>query len=171
MEKTALSVALGRNLKNIRLLRGLSAENIADMIGITLDSVYKYERGERDMTIAFKYRAAEAIGCNPQEFEDGLDRLGTRGQPIRKPMRVTSQVTHDNLRWMASEWDGDVDALVTFAAMVARWPKDQRRELYMQANIQNDRLIAEGIIDPADQPAGMDEMRQANGALYAEGDV
>lgn len=168
MQKTTFSVALGRQLRTVRMIHGLSAGQLSELVGITEDNVYKYERGERAMTIEFKYRCADALQCSPQEFEYGLDRRNNESLPgLRRPMHVTSPETHDNLCWLGSEWDGDVDALITFAAMVARWPVEKRRELYMQAVIQNDIMISSGELDAADQPAGMDAMKQSLGHLYA----
>lgn len=169
MQKNPFTQALGRNLTNIRTLRGLTVENLADLLDVSIDAVYKYERGDRVMTIPFKYYAAEKIGCNPQEFEDGLDRLDDPDL-LRKPMKITSDATHKNLRWLATEFDGDVDALVVFAVMVARWPLAKRRDFFLQATISNDEMLASGELDPADQPAGMAYMQRCIGDLYAAGE-
>lgn len=164
MTPTPFSRRLGENLKNIRLILRISAEDVADRLGVSTDAIYKYERGERQMTIEFKYKAAAALGINPQNFEDNLT-----GEPLpalRHELRTMSPDESRIMRWLASTWDGNVKAMITFIGLLAAMPKEHRREIYMQGIILRDKLLASGELTPEQLPAGMAEMEEALGKLY-----
>lgn len=51
-----------RNIKRIRLAKGISQEALADIAGLHRTYVGAVERGERNITLINAYRIAEALG-------------------------------------------------------------------------------------------------------------
>lgn len=159
---------LGQNLKNARERRGLSVQYVADHMDFCKDTVYKYEAGKREMLVKTLVRASVMLNANYETLLAGLKMDGSE-QYAGKEFNVLAPETSKLLMNLATNWDGNIDALMVFAAMVAAWPEEVRRELYMQATITTDQLIADGIISPADLPPGMDFMQSEIGNLYGKG--
>lgn len=167
MKPTDFSRRMGENLKHQRTLMGLSAAELSEKIGLSVDSVYKMERGEVSMSIELKHKCARILGCNPQTFEDGLDLdEGETLPPLKHVIRQTDKTVRKILRKLSSEWDGDIKALVIYMGMIAALPPEERREIYMQGVIVRDRLLADGKIKREDLPDGMDYMEEQLGGLY-----
>lgn len=50
---------LGNNLKGIRVKKGLSQENVADMLGITQPAIAKYEKGLVTISVSNLYKLSK----------------------------------------------------------------------------------------------------------------
>jgi transcriptional regulator with XRE-family HTH domain len=67
---------LGRNLRSVRLAKGLSQEAFADMLRIHRTYVGGLERGERNVTLKTVERIAIALGVDASDLlaETGRNR-------------------------------------------------------------------------------------------------
>ena len=167
MKANDFSRRMGQNLKQQRNLMGLSVAQLSEKIGITPDAVYKMERGELRMDIEFKLRCAKILNCSPQTFEDGLDLDdGEQLPPLKGPLRRIDNTVRQILRKLSSEWEGNVKALIIFAGMIAAFPPEERREIYMQGILTRDRLLKEKKIKAEDLPPEMEYMEGELGGLY-----
>ncbi len=160
-DKEILSV-LGSNLRRLRERRGLSALQVAYMLDISPDAVRKYERGERDPGIANIIRAKNSIHFNIMTIFSGLLDETEGGREYNNLSARCSRIMH----WLATDWDGDIEALVLFMGLVASFPEDQRRELYMEACLMKDSLLASGRLSPCDIPEDIEYMEEKIGSLY-----
>lgn len=116
MDKTRAQI-LGENLKRIRQLKGYSRKELADVIGVNVDAIGKYEKGQRepplekiiklatflDVTIAdltgenpsferdiiFEYRYKRAIQLTNIDSFDPTVELADGGIKIFIPYKVT----------------------------------------------------------------------------------
>jgi transcriptional regulator with XRE-family HTH domain len=61
----ALQIVVGRNIRRLRLARGLSQEDLADEIGVHRTYMGGVERGERNLTLRSLERLAERLGVSP----------------------------------------------------------------------------------------------------------
>lgn len=156
---------LGQNLADLRDRRGLSAANIGEMLGITADAVRKYERGDRELGIVRLVRTHEQLDCSYMSILDGLDSATSTDAPSRE-FNVLSPTASRIMERLATQWDGDIEALIVFIGMVANWPEEYRREFYLQGTIINDHLLADHTITPESQPPGMDYMLSGIGKLF-----
>lgn len=68
MAEGDLQRALGENLRQYRLARGLSQEQFADVLGFHRTYVGGLERGERNLSLRSVERLAEAISADPVEL-------------------------------------------------------------------------------------------------------
>lgn len=164
MQPNDFSLRLGDNLRIIRKRRGWSAEYVADLMDLSTDSIYKYEKGERVFPLELALRTSKVLKISIMEMLSGLDFDDPND--INEAYNVLSPSGSAIMRNLATKWDGDIEALVIFMGMVAAWPEEARRDFYLQGTILNDRLLADGTITPELQPPGMDYMKSGIGKLY-----
>lgn len=166
MKPDAFSVKLGKNLYQLRKRRDLSAERVADMMDITTDSVYKYEHGERMFSVKMLVRTARVLHTSCMSILDGLNDEDLMDVPSNREYNILPPNASIILRNLATKWTGDIEALIVFMGMIAAFPEEERREIYMQGIITKDRLISRGVLPEEALPPGMDHMESALGALY-----
>ncbi len=61
-----LQRAVGRNLRALRLERGLSQEEFAHVLGVHRTFMGGVERGERNLTLRTVERLADSLGVDPR---------------------------------------------------------------------------------------------------------
>lgn len=66
--RAALAAALGRTIAAERVARRLSQPDLADLAGIHVNSVQRYETGERDIPHSATVALADALGMLPSEL-------------------------------------------------------------------------------------------------------
>jgi len=66
-----LQVRLGRNLRAIRLDRGLSQEDLAEVLHVHRTYIGGLERGERNVSLRSLERLAEGLGVWPEQLLSG----------------------------------------------------------------------------------------------------
>lgn len=77
-----MNIYFGKNLKSLRNERNLTQENVADILGVSFQSVSKWERGESypDITILpviasfFKVSVDDLLGVNEAENEEKIEK-------------------------------------------------------------------------------------------------
>ncbi len=143
----------------------MSASDVGQIMGISQDAVRKYKRGDREAGVIRIVRIHEALGCSYMSLLDGLDSTEETDSPVRE-FNVLSRNASGILSHLATQWDGDIEALIVFLGMVANWPEDVRRDFYLQGTIINDKLLSDGSIDRSSLPPGMDYMQSSIGNLY-----
>ena len=55
-------------LKNYRQFRGLTRESLAAMVGISAETLARYERGDREPTTTTTKKLAAALNVTPNEL-------------------------------------------------------------------------------------------------------
>ena len=78
-----MTIYLSENLKRLRREKGFTQETLADFLGVTFQSVSKWERGESypDITMLpeiagfFKVSVDDLLGINKAEEEEEIKRL------------------------------------------------------------------------------------------------
>jgi transcriptional regulator with XRE-family HTH domain len=69
-----LQYRLGQNLRALRLARGLSQEEFADLLGYHRTYIGGLERGERNVTLQTLARLADELGTDPVALLEEPDR-------------------------------------------------------------------------------------------------
>ena len=59
---------VGRNVRRIRLARGLTQEHLAEVSGFTQQYISDLERGRRNPTVVTLFELAQALGATPVEL-------------------------------------------------------------------------------------------------------
>lgn len=63
---------LGRDLREIRVKKGMSQAALAEVIGVTFQQVQKYEKGENRIPVVQLVRACVALKYPLQKLVDGV---------------------------------------------------------------------------------------------------
>ena len=74
-----IDVYVGGRIRLQRIMRGLTQSELAKLVGISFQSVQKYERGENRVSASRLHEFATALGVSEQFFFDGLG--GEAGVP------------------------------------------------------------------------------------------
>ena len=165
---------IGKNLRDIRKLAGISAEELSDKIAevtgekISSDTIRRFERNERTISASDVIHLAQALECSTQAIVDGTDpRMGDlpQGKHTIKPL---SKADHSILRDLASNWNGDIHALIIADGIYAAIPPHRRRAVIMELVAQADEAIRAGEITISDLPEGLAYMQNKIGGLYGE---
>jgi len=64
---------VGRNVKRIRLAKGLSQEQLAEKSGFSQQYISGLEKGQRNPTIISLYELSKALGVSHVELVSGTD--------------------------------------------------------------------------------------------------
>ena len=79
---------VGRNVRRVRLAKGLTQEQFADRSGFSQQYISDLERGRRNPTVVTLFELAQALAVNHTDlltFDDEPDReVGKRGSTKRK---------------------------------------------------------------------------------------
>lgn len=67
-----IDIHVGARIRAQRIAHGLTQSDLAKLVGISFQSVQKYEQGENRVSASRLYEFAEALGVAPQHFFDGL---------------------------------------------------------------------------------------------------
>lgn len=73
---------IGQNIKQLRKKKGLLQEDLANLVGVKVGTISKYEQGDRTPGINQMIAIAEALDCSVNDFlpaEDGFYRAVTDG--------------------------------------------------------------------------------------------
>ena len=77
-------VIFGRHLRELRLARGLTQQQLAAVIGSTHPFISKMERGLALPGLAMLRRLADALGCNITDLVVVLDEPTSRSREVVK---------------------------------------------------------------------------------------
>ncbi len=129
-----MTIYLGENIKRLRQEKGITQETLADFLGVTFQSVSRWERGESypdittlpEIAAYFKISVDELLGANRAENEEEIKRLLEE---------------HDNLHWNEKAlWD-------SINNLKERYPNDfrvQLRYMRMLNSVRQDAFAANG---------------------------
>ena len=92
---------LGKKIKTARKQKGLSQEQLAELVGYKVGTISKYEQGYRIPDIAMLRKIASVLECNLAEL------AGTTDEVIRETIRLDEAVRH------YVEWLRGVHIMVT----------------------------------------------------------
>lgn len=67
-----VDVEVGRRLRDLRALRGVSQEELAKRLGVAFQQVQKYERGQNRIGASRLVEIAHLLGVPPSDFLSGI---------------------------------------------------------------------------------------------------
>lgn len=161
MTPTPFSRQQGKNLKALRLLRGYTVDGWAELLGVTPDAVRRYERGERSITTEQLTAWCVKLDCSAQSILADLDPRTAQDEPPRAEFRNLRKDEAEIFRYLSTEWDGDVHALILAMRLYAALPEPGRAAVVMEIMLQRDKYLT-----PDQYTTGMDYIEQALGGLY-----
>ena len=72
MEKSEILKAFGNNVRCLRIKKGLSQEQLADLAGLHRTYIGGIERGERNISLENIVKIAKALGIDPTTLPGGI---------------------------------------------------------------------------------------------------
>lgn len=114
---------IGENIKRLRRERELTQETLAEFLGVTFQSVSKWERGESypDITILpsiasfFKVSADELLGIDDSERKNKIKKYIDEYNDLRMK---NSPYVFEQISKAVKEFPGDYDLLVRYLEML-----------------------------------------------------
>lgn len=158
-------IAFGQNLRHFRNDRGWSAEYVADQIGISSDSVLKYEKGQRKMNARMLLKAAVLLNTSILSLFAGLDPRRP-DDPAGAELSMLPPDLGSIMRYLSTEWDGNIEALIIADYVYSMLPASSRREIIMALTIELEKAVSEGSISPNKVPERYGYLINSLGALY-----
>ena len=72
-----VDIHVGKRVKEIRTVRGLTQSNVADLLGISFQQLQKYETGANRVSASRMFEIAKLLGVSPSFFFEGIDGENT----------------------------------------------------------------------------------------------
>ena len=72
-----VDIHVGKKLKSLRILRGLTQTDVANGLHISFQQVQKYELGRNRISASKLFEISKILVVEPKYFFDGLDDGGT----------------------------------------------------------------------------------------------
>jgi transcriptional regulator with XRE-family HTH domain len=76
---------MGERLRQLRLMRGLTQDSLAEMVGVSYQQIQKYESGTNAMSLARMQLCAESLGVTRDYFLNGP---GQEEPPLDHPCPI-----------------------------------------------------------------------------------
>jgi transcriptional regulator with XRE-family HTH domain len=80
-----IDIYVGSRIRLQRIMRGLTQSELAKLVGISFQSVQKYERGENRVSASRLHEFATALAVPEQFFFDGVGVDAPQGEGAREP--------------------------------------------------------------------------------------
>lgn len=80
-----IDIYVGSRIRLQRIMRGLTQSEVAKLVGISFQSVQKYERGENRVSASRLHEFAAALGVAEQYFFDGVGAETPSANELRTP--------------------------------------------------------------------------------------
>jgi transcriptional regulator with XRE-family HTH domain len=77
----AVDKLVGRNIRVLRLAKGLSQTELADALGVTFQQVQKYEKGTNRVGSGRLLKVSAVLGVKITDFFEGTDRPRDTARP------------------------------------------------------------------------------------------
>ena len=68
-----VDIHVGKRVKEIRTIRGLTQSNVADLLGISFQQLQKYETGANRVSASRMFEIAKLLDVSPSFFFEGID--------------------------------------------------------------------------------------------------
>jgi transcriptional regulator with XRE-family HTH domain len=93
---------IGVRIRECRVLRGVTQQQLADLIGVTYQQIFKYEHGVNRVSAGRLYEIAQELDTPVESFSDGLEKSGGRLPHGRRRlfqiMRSVGEIKSDKRR-------------------------------------------------------------------------
>lgn len=156
------NVRLGRNIREARTRRHISAESLAEKVtqgsgkALAGDTILKYEKGERSIAAEMVQEIAIALDCDMQTLLQGTDRRTQSGSEHLEYGKLEADEAQI-LRNMATTWKGDKHGLLMIVGAYMALPRKYRESIAIDVFAMVEVAIRNGAIAEEDLPKGYRE--------------
>ncbi len=98
-----VDVHVGKRVKEIRTVRGLTQSNVAEQLGISFQQLQKYETGANRVSASRMFELSKLLGVSPSFFFEGLEGENYESMPAMdmetaRIASVLSNITNEKLK-------------------------------------------------------------------------
>jgi len=98
-----VDVHVGKRVKEIRTVRGLTQSNVASQLGISFQQLQKYETGANRVSASRMFELSKLLGVTPSFFFEGLEGESYESMPAMdmetaRIASVLSNITNEKLK-------------------------------------------------------------------------
>ena len=111
-----VDVHVGKKLKNLRVLRGLTQTDVAKGLNISFQQVQKYELGRNRISASKLFEISNILNVPPSYFFDGLDQTADDSTPVidEETARIASVFSKIKDERLKSQIRSFVDAVAGY---------------------------------------------------------
>lgn len=98
-----VDVHVGKKIREVRLLRGMTQVNVAEKLGLSFQQLQKYETGYNRVSASKMFEIAQLLDVEPAYFFEGLPREGVPqrealDERTAKAAQALSSITDEKIR-------------------------------------------------------------------------
>ena len=107
---------VGKKLKNLRVLRGLTQTDVANGLDISFQQVQKYELGRNRISASKLFEISRILDVPPSYFFEGLDDTNTSDSPVidEETARIASVISKITDERLKSQIRSFIDAVANY---------------------------------------------------------
>lgn len=103
---------IGEKIYSLRLAKGLSRQQLAEVIEVTHQQLQKYEKGVNRISIGRLVLIAKALDKSIDYFYEGLEEAGTVEPILTQHQRMCIEVSRNFMKIRNAEHQQAVNALI-----------------------------------------------------------
>lgn len=89
-----VDIHVGKKLKQLRVLRGMTQTEVAQGLNISFQQVQKYELGRNRVSASKLFEISQILGVAPSYFFEGLDEVASPGDMLDdEATKIASMLT------------------------------------------------------------------------------
>ena len=98
-----VDVHVGKKIREVRLLRGMTQVNVAEKLGLSFQQLQKYETGYNRVSASKMFEISQLLDVEPAYFFEGLPRSGmpereALDERTAKAAQALSSIADDKIR-------------------------------------------------------------------------
>ena len=110
-----VDIHVGKKLKNLRILRGLTQTDVANGLNISFQQVQKYERGRNRISASKLFEVSRILDVPPSHFFDGLSDDDNGGPVIdEETARIASMISKITDERLKTQIRSFIDAVASY---------------------------------------------------------
>lgn len=102
---------IGEKIYSLRLAKGLSRQQLAEVIGVTHQQLQKYEKGTNRISVGRLVLIAKALGKHSSYFYEGVDSKESEPM-LTQHQRMCIEVSRNFMKIRSSEHQNAINTLV-----------------------------------------------------------
>lgn len=110
---------IGGKIYSLRLAKGLSRQQLAQVIGVTHQQLQKYEKGKNRISVGRLVLISKALEKNIAYFYEGIDSSSEAEELITQHQRMCIEVSRNFMKIESAEHQNAVNTLIKSLIRVA----------------------------------------------------
>ena len=109
---TRIDQFIGSKIYNLRLAKGLSRQQLAEVIGVTHQQLQKYEKGTNRISAGRLVLISKALDKTPEFFYEGFDQSDDKPAENTMHQRMCIEVSRNFMKLRNSDHQNAINSLL-----------------------------------------------------------